>query len=238
MRHSTLGPVTQTFGPSLRITAILLVIGLLSCGLAYAMAHEIQDRTAWTVFDALTLGFGVYLARHLASRAWLHEGGISYRNILGYGEVRWEEIESIYFGAVDLHADWIPLGTFERFTAITNQQKKISFGGNIRNAGVIYDAAAQRTFERFYRKAVAEFDSGSELKFGSILVRPSQGIILRRWLFSQTIPWREVAAFQVDNYFVNFDRMATHFPVKMAAEKVANVRVLHALLMGVMKHVW
>jgi len=238
MKHTTLGPVAQTFGPSRRITAILPVIGVVVCGLAYAVAHETHDRTAWTVFDALTLGLGVYLARHLASRAWLHEGGISYRSILGYGEVRWEEIESIYFGAADVHADWISLGTFETFKAITNQQKKISFGVNIRNAGVIYAAAAQRTFERLYGKAVAEFNSGSELTFGAIRVRPSQGIVLRKWLFSRTIPWPEVAGFQVNSYFVSFDRMTKHFPVRMAAEKVANVRVLHALLMGVMKHVW
>src|SRR5262245_38543179 len=128
MRHSTLGPAAQTFRPSLRIAMILLVIGLVPCWLAFAVANEIQDRAAWVAFDALILGLGVYIARHLTCRAWLHEGGISYRNLLGYGEVRWEEIEQIYFGAVELHLHWIPLGTFERFKAITNHQKKISFG--------------------------------------------------------------------------------------------------------------
>ena len=114
MRHSTLGSTIQTFGPSLRIVTILVVVGLVPCGLACAVAREIEERTAWLVFDGLTLGFGVSIARHLACRAWLQEVGISYRNILGYGEVRWEEIEQIYFGAVELHAHWIPLGTFER----------------------------------------------------------------------------------------------------------------------------
>ena len=238
MRHSTLGPALQTFGPSLRITAILLVIGFLFCGLAYAVAHEIQDRTAWAVFDALTLGFGVYLSRHLASRVWLHETGISYRNILGYGEVHWEELEQIYFGSIELHVHWIPLGTFDKFKVVTSQQKKISFPGDIRNAGVLNDAASQRTFERLYRKAVEEFNSGSDLNFGAIRVSPVQGVSIKGLLFSRKIAWRDVAAFQVDNYFMDFERVGKQFPVKVATERVANTRVLHALLMGVMKHVW
>jgi hypothetical protein len=238
MRHSTLGPTVQTFGPSLRITAILFVAGLLPCGLAYAVAHEIQDRTAWIVFDSLTLGFGVYFASHLSCRAWLHEAGISYRNLLGYGEVRWEEIEQIYFGAVEVHAHWMPLGTFERLKIITNLQKRVSFGGNIQNTGGINAAAVQRTFERLYGKVVEEFNSGSELKFGAIRVSRSQGVIIRGWFFSRTIPWPEIAGFRADDYFVSFERMAKHFTIRVAAERVANVRVLHSLLMGVMKHVW
>lgn len=238
MRHSTLGPAIQTFGPSLRISAILTVIGFLFCGLAYAVAHEIQDRTAWIVFDVLTLGFCVYIARHLGSRAWLHESGISYRNIFGYGEVRWEEIEWIYYGAGDLHAHWVPLGKFEKLKVVTREQNKISFAGNIRNAGVLYEGAAQKTFERLYRRAVEEFNSGSELKFGSIRVEPSRGITIRNWLFSRRILWQEIAAFQVNEYLVSVDRVARHFAVRVPTERVANVRVLHALLTGVMKHVW
>lgn len=234
--YSTLGPTIQTFGPSLRISAILIVIGFLFCGLAYAVAHEVQERTAWIVFDALTLGFCVYIAHHLASRAWLHESGISYRSILGYGEVRWEEIEWIHYGAVDLHAHGVPLGKFEKLKLITREQQKISFGGNIRDAGVLYEAASQKTFERLYTRAVEEFNSGSELRFGSIRVEPSRGITIRKWLFSQKVRWQEIAGFQVNEYLVSF--VARHFAIRVPTERVANVRVLHALLMGAMKRVW
>ena len=32
--------------------------------------------------------------------------------------------------------------------------------------------------------------------------------------------------------------LAKHFTIRVAAERVANVRILHSLLPGVMKHVW
>ena len=137
----------------------------------------------------------MYFARHLACRAWLHEAGISYRNILGYGEIRWEDIEQIYFGAAEVHVHGIPLGTFERLKIITNLQKRISFGGNIRNTAVLNAAAAQRTFERMHGKAVQEFNNGSELEFGAIRVSLSHGVTVQKWFFSRTIPWREIAAF-------------------------------------------
>jgi hypothetical protein len=238
MRYSTLGPATKTFGPSLRISAILTLLALLFCGLAYAVAHEVQNFTAWIVFDALTLGFCAYIVRHLASRAWLHESGISHRSIFGYGEVRWDEIEWIYYGAVELHAHWIPLGTYEKLKLITREQQEISFAGNIRDTGILYQAASQKTFERLYRRAVEEFNSGSELRFGSIRVAPSSGITIQKSLFSRKIPWQEIAGFQVNEYVVSFDRAARHFTVKVPTERVANMRVLEALLMGVMKHVW
>lgn len=238
MSHSTLGPSRQTFGPNLRILVVLLVIGFLFSGLAYAVAHEIRDRTAWIVFNALTVGFGVTIVGSLASRAWLHDGGISYRSIFGYGEVRWEEIEWIYYGAADLQAHWIPLGKLERLKLVTREQRKVSFGGNIQNASMLYEAASQKTFDRLYGRAVEEFNSGTELSFGSIRVTPSLGIIIQKWLVPKTILWREIAGFQADEYFVSFDRVAKHFAVRVATERVANVRVLHLLLMGAMKHVW
>ena len=233
-----MGPAIQSFGPSLRISAILILLAFLFCGLAYAVAHELQDRTAWIIFDVLTLGFCVYIARHFASRAWLHETGISYRHILGFGEVRWEEIDWIYYGAVELHAHWVPLGKFEKLTLITREQRSISFGGDIRDAGVLYEVSSQKTFERLYRRTVDEFNSGSELRFGSIRVERSGGLTIQKWLFSRKISWQEIAGFQVDEYFVSFDRVAKHFAVRVPTGKVANARVLNALLTGAMKHIW
>ena len=121
---------------------------------------------------------------------------------------------------------------------ITNEQQKISFSGNIREAGVLYEAASQKTFERLYRRAVEEFNSGSELRFGAIRIEPSRGITIPKWLFSLRIRWQEIAGFQVNEYLVSFECVNRHFAVRVPTERVANVRVLHTLLMGVMKHVW
>ena len=235
MRYSILGPAKQTFGPSLRISVILMLLAFLFCGLAYAVARDVQDRTAWIVFEALTLFFCVYVACHLTSRAWLHETGISYRRIFGYGEVRWEEIEWIYYGAVELDVHGVlVLGKLEKLKLITREHHKISFVG-IRNAGVLYETASQKTFERLYRRAVEEFNCGSELGFGSICVEPSRGITIRKWLSSRRILWQEIAGFQVNEYLASFERAARYFAIRVPTERIANVRVLHALLMGVMK---
>jgi hypothetical protein len=61
---------------------------------------------------ALSAGFAVLALRHLLSRVWLHETGISFQGIFGYGEMRWQEVERLYFGSYEIHAHYIPLGTF------------------------------------------------------------------------------------------------------------------------------
>ncbi len=121
---------------------------------------------------------------------------------------------------------------------ITKEQKKISFGGNIRDTGVLSEAVSRETFERLYRRAVEEFNGGSELNFGAIRVQPSRGITIRKWLSSRRILWREIAGFQVNEYLVSVDRVKNHFADRVPTDQVANVWVLQALLTSAIKHVW
>ena len=63
-------------------------------------------------------------------------------------------------------------------------------------------------------------------------------VIIQKWLVPRTMLWREIAGFQADEYFVSFDRVAKHLAVGVATERVAILRVLHTLLMGMINHVW
>jgi len=238
MRYSTLGPALETFGPSYKITGILLALGLLFSGVAFAVANEIHDHAAWIVFDGIALSFGVLLWRHLVCRAWLHEMGISYRKMLGYGEVRWIEVEQIYFETHEVDVHLIPLGSFSSLRLVTTHQKKIALGENIRNTEVLFEVIAKRTFDALYRNAVLEFNSGSEVDFGAIRVSREKGVTIRRWFRRQTIPWKDIAGFQFDAHFAQFDRMSRRLAAKVASKRVANTHALHALLTGVMRHVW
>jgi len=238
MTHSTLGPALETFGPNYKITGILFVIGLVFSGIAYAVADDLHDRTGWMIFDGTVLFFGALVWSHLVCRAWLHETGISYRKILGSGEIRWMEVEQIYFGTYEVNAHMIPLGTFCNFRIVTTQQRKISFGSSIRDAEVLFDAASKKTFDLLYQKAVQEYNSGSEVEFGAVRVSRETGVTIRRWFRTRTIPWRDIAGFQFDGHFVQFDRVSSRFVAKVDSEHVANTRALHALLTGVMRQVW
>src|SRR5260370_8182354 len=108
LRNSTLGPPFDTYGPNVRVIAILLVLALLFCWLAFAVARDLRDPTAWFVFYALTAAFAGIVCWHLVSRVWLHELGISYRGILGYGETPWLDLDPFSFPSHQLHPPPIP----------------------------------------------------------------------------------------------------------------------------------
>src|SRR5215472_5886656 len=150
----TLEPALETYGPNIKVTGILVAIGGLFCGLAYAVALDALNKTAWAVFVGMTAVFSGLLLHHLRSRVWVHDPGISFRGILGYGEMRWQDVERMFFYSYEVHA----------------HGHKISLGERIRCADELAERIAKATLERLLQKSVEEFQSGAVVDFGSILV--------------------------------------------------------------------
>lgn len=238
LRNYTLGPPFETYGPNVRVIAILLVLALLFCWLAFAVARDLRDPTAWFVFYALTAAFAGIVWWHLVSRVWLHELGISYRGILGYGEIRWLELERFYFGSYEIHAQHIPLGTFYRLKLITTHGQKVSLGERVRHADELAERIAKFSFEPLMQKALQAFNSGGVVDFGAILVSRSDGVTIVKLLSDTKIPWQEIEGYDTLSSHVSFHRFHKRFACRVASERVANLTVLRALLDGVMYHVW
>jgi hypothetical protein len=49
LQNYKLGPPLQTYGPNIKVTVILCVVGLLLFLLIFAVAIEVKDLTAWTI---------------------------------------------------------------------------------------------------------------------------------------------------------------------------------------------
>lgn len=238
LRNYTLGLPLETYGPNIRVIAILLVLALLFCGLAFAVAIDLRDPTAWLVFYALTAAFAGIVSWRLVSRVWLHELGISYRGILGYGEIRWLELDRFYFGSYELHAEHIPLGTFYRLKLISIRGQKVSLGERIRQADELAARIAQFSFEPLMQRALQTFNSGGVVDFGAIRVSRSDGVTIVKLLSDTKIPWQEIEGYDILSSHVSFHRFHKRFASRVASDRVANLTVLRALLDGVMHHVW
>lgn len=126
MENYTPGPTLETYGPNPRTVGIIVVIGGMFCGFAYAIAADVQAKTAWAVFFGMTAVFAGLLLHHLLSRVWVHDSGISFRGLFGYGELCWQDVDRIYFCSYEVHAHWIPLGTFYRLKLVSTHGQKIS----------------------------------------------------------------------------------------------------------------
>ena len=238
MRNYTLGPALETYGPNVRILAILSAIALLFCWLSFAVAWEVRDQKAWIVFWALTAGFAGIIGHYLASRVWVHQLGLTYRGIFGYGEIRWLEVERFYFGSYEVHAHYFPLGTFHRLKIVSTQGRKISFGEHVRRADELAATIGKFTFEPLLQKALQKFNFGSGVDFGAIRMHPAEGLTLVKWYADKKIRWDELQGYDVTSAYLKFHRFGKTFAWTVSAERVANVPVLRALLDSVMGKVW
>ena len=238
MQNYALGPPLQTYGPNSKVTAILVVVGLLLCLLVLAVAREVKGTTAWTIFYALSALYGGVLLQQLSSRVWLHETGISWRGIRGQGEMRWLDLDRMYCGSYEVHAHYIPLGTFHRLKLVSAQGQKVSLGERIRGADDLAKEIAKFTLRPLLQKAMQSFENGQEVDFGAIGVSRSEGVTVRKWYADKKIPWQEIEGYEGNAVYFKIHQFKKHFAVSASAEKIANAHVLRALLDGVMHQVW
>jgi len=235
MKSQTLGPAWQSFGPNIRLAVALFGIGTLLSSLAYDTARQFHDAIAWIIFYFLSLGFGLLLVRHLVFRLWVHESGISYRTIFGEREIRWRDLDRIYYGSFDIHLHYVPLGTFYRLRLITKQGEKLSIGERLHGANDLADLIQSHTLPEMLRKATHEFENGVPLDFGAIRVSRKDGVIYRKWFAWHTILWENFEFRGTTDAHVRVSDFKKWFGANISAEKVANVHVLEALLDRVKK---
>jgi hypothetical protein len=176
--------------------------------------------------------------RQLSSRVWLHETGISYRGILGHGEMPWLDMDRLYFGSYEIHAHYIPLGTFYRLKIVSTHGQKISLGERVRGGDELAEEIARFTLRPMMQRAMQSFENGQELDFGAIGVSRAEGVSVRKWYADKKISWQEIEGYDHTDAYFKFHRFKKYFAVSVPSGRVANAHVLHALLDGVMHQVW
>lgn len=238
MQNYTLGPPLQTYGPNIKVLSILCVVGLLLCLLAFAVAFEVKDATAWTIFYILAALYGGAVLRQLTSRAWLHETGVSWRGIRGQGEIQWMDFDRMYFGSYEIHAHYIPLGTFHRLKLVSTQGQRVSLGERIGSADELAEQVAKFTLKPLLEKAMQSFGGGQEVGFGAISVNRNEGVTVRKWYADKKIMWHEIEGYESTSAYFKIRRFKKTFAVSVSSEKIANMHVLRALLDSVMHQVW
>ena len=236
-RHPALGPVVESYGPNIKVSGLFLVFGGGICSFVFLLARDIQDRIAWIVFIVLTAALAILLLSVLASRVWLHEGGISYRRLSGEGELRWPDLARIYFGVYEIHAHYVPLGTFYRLHVVGVHGQRLSFGERIRHADDLAHNIQHYTLQPLLQKALQTFQSQGVVDFGAIVVSREHGLTLKKWFHDKQFRWQDIKSYEFSPGEIRIEPFRG-FSWKVSADDVANTHVLCKLLDEVMQQVW
>jgi hypothetical protein len=225
-----LGPVLDTYKTNIRMTAFAVILAFIFCIPLWFAARETNSRTARIVFLAVLAFFVLLIAERLTARAYLHDDGISYRSILSQKEIRWVEVERLYYGAHRLSAYLIPLGTFYHLKLLDQNGQKLSLGDRVSRTAQLAEKIAQYTYEPLLRKATDNFNSGEELDFGLVRVSRSTGLKVKRWSRYTTIKWADLAAYKLDAGNFYLWRTGEKHTNGLPTERIPNAWVLLDLL--------
>jgi len=239
MRNYTLGPAIETFGPNIRITALFAVGASFICLIAFGVAHETNDVTAWTIFLVVTALLGGAVLWQLSFRAAAHDTGVSSHNIFAAKEMRWHEIERVYFGCHELHAHYFPLGTFYVLKLRSVHGQSLSLSNHIRRAEDLALLISRYTLKPLLEKELQHFQSGQDISFDAIILNSTEGLTLRKLLADKRISWNEIESYTADTSFFEIHLRKRVFSThRIRAEKIANLHILKVLLDSVMQKVW
>jgi len=176
-----LGPVLDTYKTNVRMTAIVVALGFIFCTPLYFATQETNSPIARLIFLAALAFFILLVAERLTARAYLHDNGISYHSILTRKEMRWQEVERLYYGAHLLSGHAVVLGTFYRLKLLDQNGQKLSLGDRVGRIPQLAEKIAQATYDPLLIQSHRQVQSRrrSRLRFGSR--QP------RRWTHPQTL---------------------------------------------------
>jgi len=239
VRHYTLGPPIETYGPNIRITALFVAAASVIWLIAFGIAHDTKDVTAWTILFLVSALIGGAVLWQLSFHAAVHEAGVSCENIFVTKEMRWYEVDRFYFGCHELHAHYVPLGTFYSLKLRSTHGQTLSFSNHIRRPEDFALLISRYTIKPLLEKAQQNLQSGRNLSFGAVILKPAEGLTLIKLLKDKKISWSEIESYTAGVSFLEIHLRQRLFSThRVRAEKVANLHVLKALLDSVMQKEW
>jgi hypothetical protein len=235
------GTPVATHGPR-RIDVV--VFALLAVGafwLAWlALRQEGPDKAAGPYEAAICVAVGVSLA---ALALWnsrrsvvLYPEGLSYSNLFGEKQIRWDDLTRFYYQATRQSINFIPVGTYHWFRLIDSQGQTIRFGSGLAKTAALASELMELTQGPLLRRIATQFDSGVDVDFGPIRVNRQSGIVVKKsWGRLDRIPWNEVHSYAIQRGHFYIWRVGKKRTTGPAIAKVANAFALLGLLNIILK---
>jgi hypothetical protein len=130
------GPPVATHGPRKIDIVVFALLAVGAFWLAWlALQQEGPDKTAGPYEGAICVAIGLSLAAlalwNSRLRVALYPEGLSYSNLFGEKQIRWDDITRFYYKATKQSINFIPVGTYYWFRLIDSQGQKIRFGSGL-----------------------------------------------------------------------------------------------------------
>jgi hypothetical protein len=194
------GPAITTHRGNKVVIGIAASLAVISAYLGWMSLHvpesdspgDYQFYVAAAVILAL---YAFWTSRKMVS---LHAEGISYSNLLGEKQMRWDDVQKFYYSATKRSVNFIPIGTYYSFKLVDGSGNKISFGNGIAQPKALGQKLVELTQEPLVKKIAHQFDNGAEVDLGAIKLNREKGLIVKKFFGG----WKQVPLNTVHSYSV------------------------------------
>ncbi len=229
----------RSFGPSPGRVLLLAAIAAGACVVARDMHPSPAAIPLWGV-EALRVAIvafpAILLGWLLSVRLSIDHVGVRYRSLFGERELRWDEVDELYAGAVrTLLWGLIPAGTRYSFrlraglraeqrvenvryigsVKFTRKRAKpgtaarvLAFGSRFSKGEEISRLLADGTFAHVWRKVIQLYNDGADVSFGDDLVLSRDGVRSNPLGMFQDLMGRTIPWEQVRSYEVEKGRFS------------------------------
>lgn len=230
---NTFGPPIATHRASKLVVGLALLLALGAGFLIWVSLHTSGKDSPgdYRIYVGVCLFFVAVAFTLSKNLVLLHPEGVTYRNLFGEQQMRWDEVEKFYYSATKRSVNLIPIGTYYTFKLFDAQGKKISFGTGIEKPQVLGVKLIELTQSHLLKKACHQFDSGADVDFGPIKLNRMNGISAKK-LFGgwKQLPLNDVYSYSMDKgMFFIWDSRKKLFTGE-AISSVPNAFVLQGLL--------
>jgi hypothetical protein len=227
------GAPVKTFSGNKLGLLLLVLLSLIALAVTVSVYTEADPSSKiWVVGSGIAVlaPLALIMAWIRSIRLTLFQEGFTYQSLFGTCEMRWSDVDRIYYQAVRQSVNFIPVGTSRTIKVIDRSGKKFKIGNRVANSEQLASDLVSITHDSIFDRAAATYNSGSEVDFGAVRLSRTAGLRVKGLFGYTTVPLSDVHSYKLHQGSFHLWRKQKRFSKSVSIAAIANVFVLTSIL--------
>lgn len=226
--------VGKSYGCSKGLLVIVALVGLFFAPgtVSYLQRHEYGNAA---ICIAIIAAMAFLFVRILKIRVTFNQDTLVYRSLFATREMKWHEVERVFYYAVRQSINFIPVGTHRSIRVYDRSGQKFSFGNSVADVEELISHLTAMTRKAAFDRAAAAFNSGQEADFGDVRLSRDRGIQMKGLFGYKAFPLDQIRAYEIQKGHFHVWGKPRKSLRSVSIRNVANVVVLMDILDSIYK---
>ncbi len=162
------------------------------------------------LFGVGMLAFGAFILfnwwKNRGVHVQVYSGGLARIQGEKSQEIRWDDIRAVWQSITKHYRNGIYTGTTYLYTVQTADNRKLTFGNEIKGVEQLGQQLQQESTSRLFPRMVAAYNAGQNVPFGDFTIN-KEGISHK----NKSLSWAEIEGAQINNGYVTFKKQGKWF---------------------------